>query len=183
MKVIHITGFILSSLILLVILINIVINIDFSIKEKNQYELICQTIDENREYYIEFSNEFISVFDKNHPTPEEKSRYGEIYPLLVVYDELKNELNTNLVGYDCRLIKREVGSSDIKYVEIEYPYSIESFDFLLRFKTKFQIAYFVIYIPDKFMSPSILTNILGEDYHSLYRNDNLFVVKRYYQYI
>jgi hypothetical protein len=159
--------------------INIFLDINFGIREKSQYDLVRQIVDENSDYYIEFSNEFIKVFDKNHPTVNEKGYYSGAYPLHVVYSELKDEINTDLVSYESKLIYINTEQGAMRYVDIEYPYVINSYDFLFGLTMTSQIWYSVIYVPVEYLSHDNLVDILGDDYCDLYRKGGLFIVKRH----
>jgi hypothetical protein len=138
-------------------------------QEKSQYETICQIVDENSDYYIEFSIKFINEYiDFNFTNRIPKSASFSLYH---VKDKLKNEYNNNLLGRDCYIKQR----NEIEYVDLEYAKKTRMFDYWHGSVGYYYVDYSIIYIPDEYIKESILLEILGDNYTSLCIKNNLFV--------
>jgi hypothetical protein len=144
--------------------------------EKKQYDLMCQNIAENSDYYYSFSENFISLFEE-YGYNEFHTGYG-FFEHNNIKDELKYESNTDLLGSTGYIQNYE----GFIHVVLDYPYSIKVFGYMYDdFTTKyFSDEYVVIYIPDEYMNEEIIDTLNTDVYHSTLKNikDNLFVAWR-----
>jgi hypothetical protein len=122
--------------------------------EELQYKLMCQTIEENSDYYENFSKNCISQF--------EEYGYDELYTMndsfdlyTIIENELKNDFNRDLLRYDCHISNVE----GIIFVGLTYSKSIE----VLYFSdTSTHLDYYdcsIIYIPDKYMNEESISTL------------------------
>jgi hypothetical protein len=143
-------------------------------EEKLQYELMLQTIKDNSDYYVTFSEKFISVY--------EEFGYNEFHSVYGFYDafkldgRLEYDLNSDLVIYESH-IRIEEG---IRYVEIAYPVNVGGFNYTQDFVEQYFYDYWIIYIPDEYIDEESITELLTEIYDITLVNvkDNLFVACR-----
>jgi uncharacterized protein YxeA len=114
-----------------------------------QYELMLQTIKENKDYYVDFSKKFLSEFEK-FGYDEWYAKSGS-FGFYKVSDKLGNEFNSNLLGNisNCRIINVD-GIISVIY---QYPDSISGVDYYLPVPLQ-EYAYdcSIIYIPDECMN-------------------------------
>jgi hypothetical protein len=169
---------IVFSIIPITIVINIVLQMDYDHKDELQYESVCKTVNENSEYYIDYSKKLIAAFDSQHLW-KKRSYYGEgIYPISLIYNDKENYPDKNLADY-AYIYYKNIGDDEIKYVEINYPSYVSNYDFWFGFNSHYYVKCSIFYVPDEYLTPQNLSNIFGDNYESLYRKDNLFVMKRY----
>jgi hypothetical protein len=137
---------------------------------------MCQNIEENSDYYIEFSKKFISVFEE-FGFYWFRNEWG-FYEPPGGSERLEFEINSELLGYESYI--RNYG--EYSYVELEYPYLIEIFLYCNKHDEYhyFYNKYVVIYIPDEYMNEETIDIINTKHFHSGLRNikDNLFVAFR-----
>jgi hypothetical protein len=190
MKLIKAITIIILLFLSLYILVNIVIDVNFKRNYDIQYKQLCQLVDMNCEYYTDFSKTFINLFDKHKLTDFEKNTLLGKYPFLILYNqqepelrkEFENVLNTNLIveGY-LRYVKTE--DAHIRYVCLETRYGLTKRSFSIGHISDYSIDFYIIYIPDEYLNDSNLKTILGDDYESLYRKENLFIIEESFAFI
>jgi hypothetical protein len=142
--------------------------------EKLQYELMCHIIEENSEYYENFSKKFINEF--------EKYGYDEYYEsngrfsLGKIQSKLENEINRVLLGYDC-YINNEIG---ITFVTLKYPVSIKVFGFSNGSTRLDSYECTIFYIPDEYMNEETIAALNTNVYYNSLEHikDNLFIKKQ-----
>jgi hypothetical protein len=142
---------------------------------KLQYELMCQNIIENSDYYESFSRRFLTDFEKC--IYFENSPLDYSYWLYEIYDRRDHELNSDLLRDDC-YIKLFKG---FRFVELEYPYVITAYEYLPNSIINYYYkSYMIIYIPDEYMDEESLNTISVDFYYSNLTSivDNLFIVRR-----
>jgi hypothetical protein len=142
--------------------------------EKIKYELMFNTIKENSDLYENFSNKFLSDF--------EKSIYAEncplefSFPLYDLYDRLDNEFDNYLLGDECYIKQFR----EFRFVELLYPRVIKIYKYSPNSTTNYDYqGYMIIYIPDEYMDEESLNTISVDFYYSNLTNviDNLFIVE------
>jgi hypothetical protein len=141
---------------------------------KLQYELICQTIVENSDYYINFSKKFISVYEEFGYT---KYNAGyDFFWLNNIDERLEYESNNDLLGNESK-IRNEIG---IRYVELVYPKYAEVFNYSHEYTVHQIYNCLIIYIPDEYMDEELINTLNKEIYGTTLEKlkDNLFVAKR-----
>jgi hypothetical protein len=180
MKVNRILVIIISTiLILLLIIIGVLFAINLYTShttEKNakiQYELMCQNIKENSEYYEDFSKKFISVYEEFG-----YDRYDTdcgFYEKHLTEERLEYESNKNLIGYESRILYHK----GICYIVLHYPDRIKKFNYNSEYY--YYDSYAVVYIPDEFMDEVSIETLNIEVYSGTLKNikDNLFVAWRW----
>jgi hypothetical protein len=139
------------------------------------YELMCKNIEENSDYYTEFSEKFISVF-------EEFVFYwfnNELgfYEPPISAEILEYESDNDLLGYESYIRNLEGYS----YVELEYPDTIDGYAYCNKHDEYhyYHNKYMVIYIPDEYMNKETIDTIMTTKLRDLtYIKDNLFVAFR-----
>jgi hypothetical protein len=144
---------------------------------KLQYDLMLQTIEENSDYYVDFSKKFLSEFEK-FGYDDYYDTYG-VFHLDKVIDKLENEFNSDLLGYVsyCYICNIE----GIVFVNFESNYTIRgcSYPNDNRDYYKWQYDCSVIYIPDEHMNEKSIAlldrEISGFTDEKL--KENLFIVK------
>jgi hypothetical protein len=153
--------------------------------EELQYELILQTIKENKDYYVEFSKKFLSEF--------EKFGYDDWYAqsgnfgLYKVRDKLEIVYNSGLLGNINNCSIRNV--EGITFVGFQYPDAIIGVDYYAPDPFQ-QYSYdcTIIYIPDEYMYEQSITILSRkiDGFTDENIGNNLFVVKhsiRGYNYV
>jgi hypothetical protein len=140
--------------------------------EELQYELMCQTIRENSDYYEDFSKKFLSEF--------EKFGYDELYEmngsfdLQKVDDKLENEINRDLVGHRSHIYNE----NGIIFVILGYPKSIDVFDFSRGYTSLESYDCSIIYIPDEYMNEESISTLKNSGILPFeHIKGNLFVMK------
>jgi hypothetical protein len=181
MKRIKIIVLIVLSLILISILTTVTINkileSHYEHEAKLQYGLICKTVDENSEYYTDFSKEFIRVVKTKADV--ENIEYRHTYQFYETEDEMGIPLNRKLIS-DWKAVSCEpINGENVWYVTITSLYHVIEFEYWFGYSHTYLVEYFIIYIPDEYINDTNLKAILDDNYPTLlYRKDNLYVVGR-----
>jgi hypothetical protein len=138
-----------------------------------QYELMLQTIKDNSDYYVNFSKEFISLYEE-FDYDKYDNNYG-FYEKYAIEERLEYESNSDLIGNES-YIRNEIG---IIYVQLEYPDRIAVFDDLSddgKAQYLYQ-KYCVVYIPDEYVNKESIATLNTKIHYGSLRNvkDNLFI--------
>jgi uncharacterized protein YozE (UPF0346 family) len=142
-----------------------------------QYELICQMIEENSDYYVNISKKFISTFKEYAAT--EPNAYKDSFSLSRIRSKFENDYNHQLLGLaEHCYIMNEIG---ITYVDLEYPISINGVYYSHGYIDYYYYYCSVIFIPDEYMDEEIITTLNTKIYGKTLKNikDNLFIAKGY----
>ncbi|MDR0943138.1 MAG: hypothetical protein LBM41_01240 [Ruminococcus sp.] len=155
-----------------VFIIGMIYAIDLSmriISQQNhtkEYELMCKNIEENSEYYVNFSKKLISLYEE-FGYDEFDFENGE--------SELEYDIKSDLLG-NKGFIRNELG---ITYVRLVYPDSIKGF-WMINYNLTFRYyydRYWIVYIPDEYMDEETIDMLSKEHFGSNLNNvkGNLFV--------
>jgi hypothetical protein len=177
---IKIIALITLSLIMITILLTVVMNkvleSHYEHETESQLELIRKTVDENSEYYTDFSREFIRVIQTKAEVENITNRHT--YQFYETENEMDIPLNDNLNGIWEAVFCEPIDGDNVWYVYISSPYHVIKFKYWLGYSHTHLVKYAIIYIPDEYINDTNLKVIL-EDYQTLlFRKDNLFVVGR-----
>jgi hypothetical protein len=146
-----------------------------------QYQLIRQTVEENSDYYVSFSKEFLSVFNESAITETFDKNYSFGY--LNFESKLENEFNTDLLGRasECNVIN----FTGITFVDLMYAEPMTGVNYYERddnrdyYAYEFNVYCSVVYIPDEYMNEESINTLNTKIYSSTLENikDNLFVAE------
>jgi hypothetical protein len=159
-------------IVFITIMINIVLKIYYEHKMELQDELMCKTVEENSEYYTDFSKEFLNIVKIKNDS--ENGTYPYPFSLSSVKNEMETPLNNDLIGDWAYVMHIDIEGEDVWYVDLELPYYISEFEYW--FVNSY--TYIQEYIPDEYMTDSNLEVILRGKYEPPYRNGNLLVMRR-----
>jgi hypothetical protein len=148
---------------------------EFEQKAILDYELMCKNIEENSDYYIEFSEKFISLYEEfGYDTYKIDRGFYELYNPNELFEY---EFDSDLLGYESHIRNYERYS----YVELEYPDTIDGYAYCNKHDEYhyFYNKYMVIYIPDEYMNKETIDIIMTTKLRDLkHIKDNLFVAFR-----
>jgi hypothetical protein len=156
------------------VVINKILESHYEQEEKSQYELIRKTVDENSEYYTDFSKEFIRVIKTK--VDVENITYRNTFQYYETENEMEIPLNRNLIAGWKAVSCEPINGENVWYVTITSPYHAVRFDYWFGYSHIYFIEYFIIYIPDEYMTDTNIEKILDDNYqYFFYRKENLFV--------
>jgi hypothetical protein len=180
MKKIKIIALIILSLIIIEVLTTVVINkvleSQWERKTESQYELIRKTVDENSEYYTDFSKDFIRVIKAK--VNVENIVYRNTFQIFQTENEMRIPLNKNLIAGWKYVEYEPIDGDYMWYVRLESLYHVGKFEYWFGYSHIYLVEYAIIYVPDEYMTDTNMKAILGGNYESHYRKNNLFVVQR-----
>jgi hypothetical protein len=141
-----------------------------------QYELMLQTIKDNSDYYLSFSKEFLSEFEKyGYDEWYEKRGNFDFYK---VSDKLEIEYNVDLLGIENDCCIRNI--EGIVVVYFEKPYTIKGIFYTGNALDYYEYVYYcsVIYVPDEYINSESIAILNREIFGFTDENigDNLFIV-------
>jgi hypothetical protein len=141
--------------------------------EELQYKLMCQTIEENYDYYESFSKKCISEFEEDRDD-EFYTMNGFFDLYTIIESELKEDFNNDLIKHDCYIVNEE----GIIFVQLKYPVSIEMFDFSNGSTHLYSYDCTVIYIPDEYLNEESIATVYA-GFRLPFENikENLFVMR------
>jgi hypothetical protein len=178
MKKIKIIALMVFSLVFIAVLTTVVINkvleSQWERKTESQYELIRKTVDENSEYYTEFSKEFIRVVKIKADV--ENITYRKTFQFHKVENEMNIPINDKLNGIWEAVFCEPIDGDNVWYAYISSPYHVGIFEYWLGYSHTYLVKYAIIYIPDEYITETNLKAILDDYQTLLFRKDNLFVV-------
>jgi hypothetical protein len=141
--------------------------------EELQYRLICQTIEENYDYYESFSKKCISEFEE-YRDDEFYIMNGSFDLYTIINNKLENEFDRDLVTYDCRIMNED----GIIFVILGYPVDIKVLYFSDGYTTLKSYDCSVIYIPDEYMNEESIATLKNSGILPFeHVKGNLFVMK------
>jgi hypothetical protein len=144
---------------------------------KMQYELMCKNIEENSDYYENFSKKFISVF-KEYGYDKFDTDCG-FFEKHLTEERLEYDFDSDLVGRQSSILNHK----GISYIIIDYPERIEGFNYCNKHSEYhyYYDYYVVVYILDGNMDEASIDILNEEVYAETLKNikDNLFVAWRW----
>jgi hypothetical protein len=159
--------------ILLTVVMNFVLKIYYEHEMELQDQLMCKTIEENNEYYTDFSEEFFNIFIMK--ADFENGTYPYPFSLSSVKNEMKTPLNNDLIGDWAYVRHINIEGEVVWYVELEYPYYIYEFEFWFGYSRIYYRKYSVIYIQNEDITDSDLEVITGYRHIPQYRKGKLLI--------
>jgi hypothetical protein len=142
-----------------------------------EYELMLQTITENSDYYVDFSNKFLLEFEK-FGYDEYYDTYG-VFHLEKVIAKLENEFNDDLFGYVSYCYICNIDGIILVYFESNY--TIRGVTYPSDNRDCYEWEYYcsVIYIPDEYMNEETINTLKTKSNRFTDENigNNLFIIK------